>query len=144
MKKSFMLGYHSHSTKTYNTEIEKEEQAFLESLFFGQILCPNKNITKATDSKHYQDIVKKVDCLFVSEINGFLGKGSFGECLAALKNNVPVFVIKKEDDKMILEKVTDLIQTSEYNLFQYGIVVSRKYSLRSLNKYLQQIRYAKC
>ena len=139
-----MLGYHSHSTKTYNTETEIQEQQFLESVFFGQVLCPNKNITKASDSKHYQDIVKKVDCLFVSEINGFLGKGSFGECLAALKNNVPVFVIKKEGDKMILEKVTDLIQTSEYNLFQFGIVVSRKYSLRSLNKYLQQIRNAKC
>jgi hypothetical protein len=65
------------------------------------------------------------------------------ELQLALKNNVPVFVIKKEGDKMILEKVTDLIQTSEYNLFQYGIVVSKKYSLRSLNKYLQFIRNAK-
>lgn len=128
MENTFKLGYHSHSTRTYNTEIEKLEQEFLEKIFFGQILCPNKNLTSAKITEHYLEIVKKVDCLFVSEIDGFLGKGSFGECEMAFQENIPVFVIKKNETVMSVEKVTELIQISDYNLWEYGYLKSKRVS----------------
>lgn len=128
MKDTFKLGYHSHSTRTYNTEIEKKEQDFLGTFFLGQIICPNKTLTNAKITEHYLEIIKKVDCVFVSEIDGYIGKGSFGECEMAFQENIPVFVIKKNGAEMRIEQVTELIQISDYNLWEYGYLKSKKVS----------------
>lgn len=128
MKNTFKLGYHSHSTRIYNTDIETNEQGFLETFFFGQIICPNKTLTNAKITEHFLEIIKKVDCVFVSEIEGYLGKGSFGECAMAFHENIPVYVIKKNGAEMRIELVTELIQISDDNLWEYGYLKSKKVS----------------
>lgn len=119
------LAYYSHSVRTYNSDKEKKEYDFLKTIIKGHIICPNQHIGKLESSEIYQNIIKKVDCVFVSENEEFVGKGSYNECLNALENNIPVFVIKNKNNNLELELVTKLIQVSEYNLFQYGEIISK-------------------
>ncbi|WP_339836072.1 hypothetical protein [uncultured Flavobacterium sp.] len=117
------LAYYSHSVKTYNSDKEKKEYDFLKKIIKGHVICPNQHIGKLESSEIYQNIIKKVDCVFVSDNEGFIGKGSYNECLNALENNIPVFVIKNKNNNLELEKVTKIIQVSEYNLFQFGKII---------------------
>ena len=132
MDNKYYLGYHSHSTRTYNTEIEKREQEYLCTIFNGIIICPNKNMRMVKNNQHYQDIVAKADCVFVSEYDGFLGKGSFGECVLALHKKIPVYAIKSNEIELWIEKVTDVIQISENNLLEFGLLYSKKISMKNL------------
>lgn len=61
-----------------------------------------------------------MDCLFISENNGRLGRGAFMECLFALKNDIPVYVIRFNSNEYSLKKVYKVIETNKYNLFEYG------------------------
>lgn len=132
MDNKYYLGYHSHSTRTYNTEIEKREQDYLASIFKGIIICPNKNMRMVKINQHYLDIVAKADCVFVSEYDGFIGKGSFGECALALHEKIPVYAIKGNEAEFWIEKVTDVIQISENNLLEFGLLKSKKVSPKKL------------
>jgi hypothetical protein len=132
MDNKYYLGYHSHSTRTYNTEIEKREQDYLRTIFNGIIICPNKNMRMVKINQHYLDIVAKADCIFVSEYDGFLGKGSFGECVLALNKKIPVYTIKRNEVELWIEKVTEVIQISENNLSEFGLLISKKLSPKKL------------
>ena len=120
------LAYYSHSLKSYNSVKEKKEFNFLKTIINGHVICPNQHIGNLESSEIYQNIIKKVDCIFVSENEGFVGKGSYRECLTALENNIPVFVIKNKNNNLELKVVTKLIQVSEYNLSQYGEIISKE------------------
>lgn len=126
------LAYYSHSVRTYNSDKEKKEYDFLKTIIKGHVICPNQHIGKLESSEIYQNIIKKVDCVFVSDNEGFIGKGSYNECLNSLENNIPVFVIKNKNNNLELEEVTKLIQVSEYNLFQYGQLVTKRVNQNEL------------
>jgi hypothetical protein len=117
------LAYYSHSVQSYNSDKENHEFNFLKKSIIGHVICPNRHIGKLDNSIIYQNIIKKVDCVFVSENEGFIGKGSYNECITALENNIPVFVIKNKNNYLELETVTEIIQVSEYNLFQFGKII---------------------
>ena len=72
------------------------------------------------------EFIKKVDYLFVTEYDGYLGKGSFEECIFAFEEFIPVYVIKRKGNKMEFELVTEIEKISEYNLFEYGEIYSKK------------------
>ena len=133
MKNPINLAYFSHSILSYNSDKEKQEFNFLKTIIDGHIICPNHHIGKLENTDTYQNIIKKVDCVFVSETDGFVGKGSYRECATAIENNIPVFVIRNINNKLELLRVTELIQVSEYNLFDYGQLMSEK--IRNKNKY---------
>ena len=120
------LAYYSHSVHNYNSEKEKQEYNFIRTIIKGHVICPNQHVGKLENHLIYQNIVKKADCIFVSENEGFIGKGSYSECLTAFENNIPIFVIKNKNNSFELEIVTELIQVSEYNLFRYGQIISKK------------------
>ncbi len=132
MVNNYQLGYYAHSKKEYNTEIETLNYKFICENFKGHIICPNKHLGELKSIIPYLEIVKKADCVFTSEHNGFLGKGTFTECLTAFENDIPVYVIKKNRAKMRIELVTELIQISYYDLHEYGYLKSKKVSLDSI------------
>lgn len=132
INENYYLGYYSHSKGIYDTANEKAEHDYLKSIFNGYIICPNKHLGSLKSANHYLEIVEKVNYLFVSELNGTIGKGSFEECTIALIRNVPIFVIKKKGTIIWIEEVTEVIKTSNHNLFEYGILTSRGISLKEL------------
>ena len=133
MKNPIYLAYFSHGILIYNSDKEKQEFDFLKTIIDGHIICPNHHIGKLKNPDAYQNIINKVDCVFVSETDGFLGKGSFNECKTALGNKIPVFVIRHKNNKLVLERLTKLNQVSEYNLYNYGQLISKK--IKSINSY---------
>lgn len=126
MGSHYQLGYFAHSKKDYNTEKESSIYKFISENFLGYIICPNKHLGELNSIEPYLSIVKKADCVFVNESNGFLGKGAYTECMLALEHNIPVYVIKQNISGFYFEKVTKLTQISDYNLFEFGVLVSEK------------------
>jgi hypothetical protein len=124
-EENYYLGYYSHSKRMYNTSDENAEYDYLESVFNGYIICPNKDLGTLKSENHSLETVKRMDFLFVSEFNGAIGRGSFKECALALEKKIPLFVIKKNGTIMWIEKVTEVIQINEYNLFEHGVLKSK-------------------
>lgn len=122
MNNKYYTGYYSHSKRIYNTDVEKSEYNFLKSNFNGSIICPNLHLEKFVTMEPYLEFIKKVDFLFVSEYDGYLGRGSFEECTFAIERFIPVYLLTTKGDKMEFELVTDTTQISKYNLFEYGEV----------------------
>ena len=85
MNNKYYLGYYSHSKRIFGTNVEKLEFDFLKSNFKGNIICPNKHLEKFDIIEPFLEFIKKVDFLFVSEYDGYLGKGSYQECLFAIE-----------------------------------------------------------
>jgi hypothetical protein len=133
MRNSFQLGYFAHSKKDYNTEKESTIYKFICDNFAGHIICPNKHLGELHSIESYLSIVKKSDCVFVTETNGYLGKGAFTECSIAHKNGIPVYVIKQNKKGCYFEKVIGLYQLSRYNLFEYGFLDSTEIPKNSIN-----------
>jgi hypothetical protein len=125
MNNKYYLGYFSHSKRIFNTDIEKLEFDFIKSNFSGNIICPNQHLEKFITIEPFLEFIKKVDFLFVTEYDGYLGKGSFEECAFALEEFIPVYVLRKKGNIMEYELVTDVNQISEYNLFEYGQIESK-------------------
>ena len=126
MQNSYQLGYFAHSKKEYNTQKESLIYKFICDNFAGHIICPNKHLGELHSIESYLSIVKKTDCVFVTETNGYLGKGAFTECSFAIENGIPVYAIKQNQKGYYFEKVSKVYQTSEYNLFEFGFLVSTK------------------
>lgn len=124
MSNNYQLGYFAHSKKDYNTQKESLIYNFICDNFAGHIICPNKHLGELQSIESYLSIVKKTDCVFVTETNGYLGKGAFTECSIALDNGIPVFAIKQNKKEYYFEKVTKVFQISKYNLFEYGFLES--------------------
>lgn len=120
MNNKYHLGYYSHSKRIFDTEIEKLEYEFLKSNFNGNLICPNQHLEKFDTIRPYLEFIRKVDYLFVTEYEGYLGKGSYEECAYALEQFIPVYLLQKKGNIMEYELVTDVEKISEYNLFEYG------------------------
>lgn len=125
MNTKYYLGYYSHSKKIFDTEFEKLEYDFIKSNFNGNLICPNQHLEKFDTIEPYLEFIKKIDFLFVTQYDGYLGKGSYEECSVAIEEFKPVYLLKTKGDKMEFELVTDVIKISDYNLFEYGEIVSK-------------------
>lgn len=125
MNNKYYKGYYSHSKRIFGTDVEKFEFEFLKANFNGEIICPNLHLEKFSSMEPYLEVIKKVDYLFVTEYEGYLGRGSYEECAFALEEFIPVYVLVKRGDKMEFELVTDVVQIIDYNLIEYGEIVSK-------------------
>lgn len=126
MNNKYYLGYYSHSKRIFNTDFEKIEYEFLKSNFNGNIICPNQHLEKFDTIIPYLEFIKKIDYLFVTEYDGYLGKGSYEECAFAIEEFIPVYVLRKKGDIMEYELVTEVTKINEYNLFEYGEIQSMR------------------
>lgn len=127
MENNYEVGYYSHSKRIYNTDTEKAEYELLKFNFNGNIICPNQHlkIEKFDNMKPFLEFINKVDYVFVTEFDGYLGKGSYEECVFALEKFIPVYALLRRGHEMQFELVMDVIQVSKYNLFEYGKLVSK-------------------
>ena len=125
MGNNYKVGYYSHSKRIYNTDAEKAEYDFLKTNFNGKIICPNQHSQKFVSKETFLDFINNVDYVFVTEFDGYLGKGSYEECAFALEKFIPVYLLLKRGEEMEFELVIDVIQVSKYNLFEYGKLVSK-------------------
>ena len=125
MNNKYYLGYFSHSKRIFDTDIEKLEYEFLKSNFNGNLICPNQHLEKFDTIRPYLEFIRKVDYLFVTEYEGYLGKGSYEECAYALELFIPVYVLRKKGNIMQYELVTEVTKINEYNLFEYGEIQTK-------------------
>ena len=125
MNNKYYLGYYSHSKRIFGTDVEKLEYDFLKSNFNGNIICPNQHLEKYNTIEPFLEFIKKVDYLFVTEYDGYLGKGSYEECSVAIEEFKPVYVLKTKGNKMEFELVIEVEKINEYNLFEYGEIHSK-------------------
>jgi hypothetical protein len=126
MNNKYFLGYYSHSKRIFDTDVEKLEYDFIKSNFNGNIICPNQHLEKYNTIEPFLEFIKKVDYIFVTEYDGYLGKGSYEECAFAIEEFKPVYVLKTKGDKMEFELVIEVEKISEYNLFEYGEIHSKE------------------
>ncbi len=124
MNKNYYLGYYSHSKRIFNTKVEKSEYDYIMSNFNGSIICPNQHLQKFDSIEPYLEFIRKVDFLFVTEYDGYLGKASYEECAFAIEEFIPVYLLRKKGNILGYELVTEVTKISEYNLFEYGEIVS--------------------
>ena len=126
MNKKYYKGYYSHSKRIFGTDVEKLEFEFLKANFNGEIICPNLHLEKFSTMEPYLEVIKKVDYLFVTDYEGYLGRGSYEECAFAIEELIPVYLLVKRGDKMEFELVTDVVKICDYNLIEYGEIVSKR------------------
>ncbi|MCF6180501.1 hypothetical protein [Lutibacter sp.] len=118
------FGYYSHSKRIYNTE---EEKAFLKAInkkFKGTVICPNNHIGKLTNNEDYLSIVRKADIVFVSNIEGYIGKGSYKECNTAMENGIPVYLVERNGKDFYFRYAISLEVDNPDNPIKYAAVES--------------------
>lgn len=93
--KSVTKAYYSHSMHKYNTKEEKAERDYIERVFSGIVICPNRQIGASRPKRVYMHLITHMDAVFVSEYGQGIGKGVYDECDHALKKSIPVYVVIK-------------------------------------------------
>ena len=133
MKLGYQLGYYAHSTKKYNSDLERCEYAFLKRNFFGHIICPNNHIGKLRDSEPYHNMVRKADVIFVSEFEEYIGRGVFEECQLAVKLKKPIYIIRYINEQYYFFKLSQIKKiTQNRTNVKYGKLITKKYSPKQL------------
>lgn len=120
------LAYYAHSIRKYNSKEEREHLKFLQSIFPGSVICPNNNLGELGSIEPYLDIVSKMDVLFVAEYFDWIGTGVRREIKEARRYKIPIYVLRKENDELVLRKlkrVKPLKPLSRFTAFSANIEV---------------------
>lgn len=90
-----LLGYFSHSTKTFNTAREVKEYDYISKLHNCYIIAPNIHLyyKKTSIYNQYSQLINAIDFIIVSAYNGTIGRGCYYEIRQALEIKIPVFEI---------------------------------------------------
>ena len=90
-----LLGYFSHSTKTFNTAREVKEYDYISKLHNCYIIAPNIHLyyKKTSIYNQYSQLINTIDFIIVSAYNGTMGRSSYYEIRQALEIKIPVFEI---------------------------------------------------
>lgn len=112
--------YYSHSMKKYDNPIEEEEYAFIKEHFDGFVICPNQHLKGMIGSNNYYQVIATTSVVYASELNGFIGRGTYAECKFALENDIPVLVIRINGDDYYTSKVIDVIKTGRPSFNDYA------------------------
>ena len=115
MKIKGKSAYYSHSIRIYNTKEERDFFAAINKKFMGTVICPNNHIGKLTNKQDYASIVKKMDCIFVSEYKEYIGCGSYRECSIAIKDSIPVYLVEKNGNAFSFRLVKSVDVENEFN-----------------------------
>jgi hypothetical protein len=133
MENKYQLGYFSHSIEKFNKAQEQLEYDFIDRHFNGFVICPNKHIGARGSMKPYLDILAKVDVVFVSEFEGFVGRGVYQECFCSMEMKLPVYVLKEKKNTFYFEVLTSIEIIDKTNCKKYGKLTSKKYSPKKLS-----------
>jgi hypothetical protein len=121
-----LLGYYSHSTKTFNTARELKEYDYISKLYNCFIISPNIHLVfkKMSVYNQYQQLIDTVDFMVVSAYNGTIGRSSYYEVRQALEREIPVFEIYPVGIGYKLRKVVavDVLQVN--NISSYAKLTS--------------------
>lgn len=97
--------YYAHSKLLYGTPEEKKQRKFIEDRF-EKVICPHRDIGELGSIEPYLEIIEK-QCTHVvcSEFLEKVGKGVWEEVKKARKLKLPIYCIRKIDDKYKMFKV---------------------------------------
>lgn len=125
-----LLGYFSHSPKTFNTAREVKEYDFLSKLNNCFILSPNIHLlfNKTSIYNQYAQLINVIDFLVVSAYNGTISRGSYYEVNQALEREIPVFELYPVGIGFKLKKVVavDVIPANKITSYAKLTSVSLK------------------
>lgn len=90
-----LLGYYSHSSKTFNTSKEVNEYDYICKLHNCYVIAPNIHLfyKKTSVYNQYSQLINVVDFVIVSAYNGAISRCSYYEIRQALEIKIPVFEI---------------------------------------------------
>jgi len=117
-----LLGYFSHSTKTFNTAREVKEYNYISKLHNCYIIAPNIHLfyKKTSVYNQYSQLINVVDFVIVSAYNGAIGRGSYYEIRQALEIKIPVFEIYPVGVGFKLRKVVAVDVLPVNNISSYA------------------------
>jgi hypothetical protein len=121
-----LLGYYSHSTKTFNTAREVKEYDYISKLYNCFVISPNIHLVfkKMSVYNQYQQLIDTVDFMVVSAYNGTIGRNSYYEARQALEIKIPVFEIYPVGIGFKLRKVVSLDLLPVNNISSYAKLTS--------------------
>jgi hypothetical protein len=117
-----LLGYFSHSTKTFNTAREVKEYDYISKLYNCYIIAPNIHLfyKKTSIYNQYSQLINVVDFIIVSAYNGSICRSSYYEILQALQIKIPVFEIYPVGVGFKLRKVVAVEVLPVNNISSYA------------------------
>ncbi len=87
--------YYAHSKKIYGTDQEREELAFLESIF-DDVVCPNRDMGELGVMEPYLQKVDECRIVVCSEFKGHVGNGVASEVVRAIANEHPAYCLRNK------------------------------------------------
>lgn len=121
-----ILGYFSHSPKSFNTEREVREYDFISRLYKSYIISPNIHLVykKMSVYNQYFQLIDLVDFMVVSAFNGTIGRGSYYEVKQALERNIPIHEIYSVGKGYKIRKVIGVNELQDKNLTSYAKLIT--------------------
>jgi hypothetical protein len=108
----------------YDTEQEARIREVLREKY--RLICPNHDIGHLKVFKNYFNIIGWADAVVVAEYEGFVTKGVYAEVLYALKNELPVWVIRDTSEGFFFDRVERIeYQSERANRHHYGKLITR-------------------
>jgi hypothetical protein len=117
-----ILGYFSHSPKSFNTEREVREYDFISRFYKSYIISPNIHLVykKMSVYNQYFQLIDLVDFMIVSAFNGTIGRGSYYEVKQALERNIPIHEIYPIGQGFKIRKVVAVNLLPVNNITNYA------------------------
>lgn len=117
-----ILGYFSHSPKTFNTTKEMKEYVFISRLYNSFIISPNIHLVykKMSVYNQYLQLIELIDFMVVSSLNGTISRGSYYEVKQSLERNIPVHEIYPVGNSFKIRKVIAVNLIPNNNISSYA------------------------
>ena len=117
-----ILGYFSHSPKTFNTTKEFKEYVFISRLYNSFIIAPNIHLVykKMSVYNQYLQLIELIDFMVVSSLNGTISRGSYYEVKQSLERNIPVHEIYPVGNSFKIRKVIAVNLIPNNNISSYA------------------------
>lgn len=117
-----ILGFYSHSPKTFNTPKEVKEYVFISRLYNSFIISPNIHLVykKMSVYNQYLQLIDLIDFMVVSSLNGTIGRGSYYEVRQALERNIPVHETYPVGNSFKIRKVIAVNIIPNNNISSYA------------------------
>lgn len=117
-----ILGFFSHSPKTFNTTKEMKEYVFISRLYNSFIISPNIHLVykKMSVYNQYLQLIELIDFMVVSCLNGTISRGSYYEVKQSLERNIPVHEIYPVGNSFKIRKVIAVNVIPNNNISSYA------------------------
>ena len=117
-----ILGFFSHSPKTFNTTKEYKEYVFISRLYNSFIISPNIHLVykKMSVYNQYLQLIELIDFMVVSSLNGTISRGSYYEVKQSLERNIPVHEIYPVGNSFKIRKVIAVNVIPNNNISSYA------------------------